>query len=451
MPYSRFSVSSFFLLLLSNLPLTQALFAQQAGAEASSAVETITLHAAIERAEASEPMYASAVADSRVAALDKSIARAGLLPTAVAHNQFLFTQANGSQDRIGQVANTSAPIFIANNAVHEYLSEASVTETLGLAQWNALTLANAYAARARAELEIARRGLVATVVQLYYAVAAAQQKLAAATEALDEAQHFLTMTEEREQGREAAHADVVRAQLQQQQRSRDVVDVKLLAAKASLDLGVLLYPDPRTPFRTEASAPSVLPDRSTVEADAAKNNAELKSALASLRVSEAEITAARALLLPDLALNYTYGIDAPQFSNMGPNGSRNLGYSASATVDFPLWDWLATQHKVKQSQIRRDVVKIALSATQRRLIANLAEFYDEAAAARDQLASLELSATTARESLRLTKMRYTGGEGSVLEVVDAQNALLTSESAQADGTVRYEMALANLQTLTGRF
>lgn len=451
MPYSRFSVSSFFLLLLSNLPLTQALFAQQAGAEASSAVETITLHAAIERAEASEPMYASAVADSRVAALDKSIARAGLLPTAVAHNQFLFTQANGSQDRIGQVANTSAPIFIANNAVHEYLSEASVTETLGLAQWNALTLANAYAARARAELEIARRGLVATVVQLYYAVAAAQQKLAAATEALDEAQHFLTMTEEREQGREAAHADVVRAQLQQQQRSRDVVDVKLLAAKASLDLGVLLYPDPRTPFRTEASAPSVLPDRSTVEADAAKNNAELKSALASLRVSEAEITAARALLLPDLALNYTYGIDAPQFSNMGPNGSRNLGYSASATVDFPLWDWLATQHKVKQSQIRRDVVKVALSATQRRLIANLAEFYDEAAAARDQLASLELSATTARESLRLTKMRYTGGEGSVLEVVDAQNALLTSESAQADGTVRYEMALANLQTLTGRF
>jgi len=451
MRYLRFPVTSLFLLLLSNLTFTDLLLAQQAGADASSAVETITLHAAIERAEASEPMYASAMADNRVAGLDKSIARAGLLPTAVAHNQFLFTQANGSQDRIGQVANTSAPIFIANNAVHEYLSLVSVTETLGLAQWNALTLADAYAARAKAELEIARRGLVATVVQLYYAVAAAQQKLAAATEALDEAQHFLTMTEEREQAREAAHADVVRAQLQQQQRSRDVVDIKLLAAKASLDLGVLLYPDPRTPFKTEVSTPSVLPDRSAVEADAVKNNAELKSALASLRASEAEITAARARLLPDLALNYTYGIDAPQFSNLGPNGSRNLGYSTGATVDFPLWDWLATQHKVKQSQIRRDVAKVALSATQRRLIANLAEFYDEAAAARDQLASVELSATTARESLRLTKMRYTGGEGSVLEVVDAQNTLLMSESAQADGTVRYELALANLQTLTGRF
>ncbi len=85
------------------------------------------------------------------------------------------------------------------------------------------------------------------------------------------------------------------------------------------------------------------------------------------------------------------------------------------------------------------------------MIANLSEFYDEAAAARDQLASLDASVTTAQESLHLTELRYTGGEGSVLEVVDAQNTLLAAETAQADGVVRYQLALANLQTLTGRF
>ena len=425
--------------------------APAATALVAGAPEVISLNNAIQRAQSSEPGFATASADSRVAALDRSIAKAGLLPTATAHNQYLFTQANGSQDRIGQVANTSAPIFIANNAVHEYMSEASVTETLGLAQYNAVTLADANAARASAELEIARRGLVATVVQLYYEVAAAQAKYTAAKEASDEAQQFLKMTEEREQAREAAHADVVKAQLQQQQRSRDVADAQLLAARASLELGVLLFPDPRTPYKTESSPPAVLPDRASVEADAGKNNAELRSALASLRASQAEVTAARAALLPDLALNYTYGIDAPQFSNVGPAGAKNLGYSASATVDLPLWDWLATEHKVKQSEIRREAAKVALTSTQRRLIANLSEFYEEAAAARDQLASLELSATTARESLRLTKLRYTGGEGRVLEVVDAQNALLTAEAAQADGTVRYQLALANLQELTGRF
>jgi len=44
----------------------------------------------------------------------------------------------------------------------------------------------------------------------------------------------------------------------------------------------------------------------------------------------------------------------------------------------------------------------------------------EATAARDQLASLEVSEATAAESLRLTKLRYKGGEATVLEVVDAQ-------------------------------
>jgi outer membrane protein len=62
---------------------------------------------------------------------------------------------------------------------------------------------------------------------------------------------------------------------------------------------------------------------------------------------------------------------------------------------------------------------------------------------------LEQSSRTAEESLRLTRLRYSNGEGTVLEVVDAQNQLLSSETAQADGTMRYHAALASLQTLTG--
>jgi outer membrane protein TolC len=128
---------------------------------------------------------------------------------------------------------------------------------------------------------------------------------------------------------------------------------------------------------------------------------------------------------------------------------RNLGYSASVTLDIPVWDWLSTQHRVKQSEIRRDVAKVALTATQRQLLARLDEAYSEAAAARDQLASLEASVSTAGESLRLTKLRYNGGEATVLEVVDAQSAFVMAENALEDGRVRYESARADLQTLTG--
>jgi outer membrane protein TolC len=436
------------------LPLcAKPLTAQSAssGTASTEAVTTISLDEAIRRAEANESGFASASAESRASQLDRSIARAGLLPSASFHNQYLFTQGNGSGDRIGQTANAPAPRFIANNAVHEYASQGVVNETVGLQQFSAVNLADANAAKAAAEMEIARRGLVSAVVTLYYGLISAETKLTALQGAADEANHFVTLTQQREEARESAHADVVKAQLQQQQRTRDLADAQVAATRARLELGVLLFPDPRTAFKTEATAVPVLPDRSDIEADAAKNNAELKSALASLHASQAEVTSARAAYLPDLGLNFTYGVDAPQFATKGPDGARNLGYSASATLDIPLWDWLATQHKVKQSEIRRDAAKVALSAAQRRLIANLAEFYDEAAAARDQLASLDQSIMTAQESLRLTRLRYTSGEGTVFEVVDAQNTLLSAEAARADGAVRYQVALANLQTLTGRF
>jgi outer membrane protein TolC len=56
---------------------------------------------------------------------------------------------------------------------------------------------------------------------------------------------------------------------------------------------------------------------------------------------------------------------------------------------------------------------------------------------------------TAAESLRLTKLRYADGEATVLEVVDAQSAYVGAENAREDGTVRYQAARADLETLTG--
>jgi outer membrane protein TolC len=69
--------------------------------------------------------------------------------------------------------------------------------------------------------------------------------------------------------------------------------------------------------------------------------------------------------------------------------------------------------------------------------------------ASDQVASLRTSVDTARESLRLTRLRYSNGEALALEVVDAQSALAQAEAALADGILRSHVARANLQTLTG--
>jgi outer membrane protein TolC len=46
-------------------------------------------------------------------------------------------------------------------------------------------------------------------------------------------------------------------------------------------------------------------------------------------------------------------------------------------------------------------------------------------------------------------LRYQAGEATALEIVDAQNTLITARNNYDDGEVRYRVAIANLQTLTG--
>jgi outer membrane protein TolC len=435
--------------LLFTLSLT-AIWAQKGtAAPAATPAAPIPLAEAIARARANEPNFAAALAAARVAGLDRSLAQAALLPNVSYHNQALYTQPNGAFNGGGPVGSQSAPRFIANNAVREYASQAVVTETLGVGPVTAVSRAAAANAVAAAELEIARRGLVSAVTGLFYQALAAERKLGVARRAAAEAASFTQLTQQRETAREGAHADVVKAQLQQQQRDRDLAEAILTAQKSHLDLGVLLFADPRTDYTLAPGPIEALPARAEVDEAATRLNPELHQAMASLRVSTLDVTAARAAYLPELGLNFTYGIDAVQFAVNGRDGVKNLGYSASATLDIPVWDWLSTQHRVRQSEILRDAAHTALTATQRRLVAQLDEFYAEAGTSRDELQSLEESVVTAGESLRLTRLRYTAGEATVLEVVDAQNSLTTAEIAREDGAVRYQLAVVNLQLLTG--
>jgi outer membrane protein TolC len=169
----------------------------------------------------------------------------------------LYAQRNGLTSHGGQANSAPPQVFIANNAVHEYTSRAVINETLGVQQVAGLKAATAAAARTEAEFEVSRRGLVATVVALYYGVADTERKVTLLNEGLTEATDFTDLTLKRE----VAHADVVEAQLQQQQRQRDVADARFLADKTRLELAVLLFPDPHTPYVTEpVTAPRPLPN-----------------------------------------------------------------------------------------------------------------------------------------------------------------------------------------------
>jgi outer membrane protein TolC len=415
---------------------------------ASNAPLTLTLQDAIARARQIDPQFRSALSAYGLAREDRVQSRANLLPNLNYQAAFLYTEGNG----------TAASRFIANNGVHEYISQGNVHQTLSLANVADYRRTLAAEAVAKAHSEIAARGLVVTVVQTYYGFVVAQRKYSTAQRANDEAQRFLDISQKLERGGEVAHSDVIKSQIQFQQKRRDLQDAQLAMDRSRVDLAVLVFPDFTQNFSVvdDLQPPEPLPGFPEVETAAAKNNPDLRAALAAVREANQEVAVAWNGFLPSLSFDYFYGIDSNRFavSEFDPatgRNIRNLGYAAAATLQLPVWNWGSSRSKLKQADLRRGQARVELSFTQRQLLGNLRSFYNEAQTARLELESLDQSAQLAADSLRLTTMRYQSGEATVLEVVDAQNTLALARNSFDDGQERYRVALANLQTLTGSF
>ncbi|MBZ5721300.1 MAG: TolC family protein [Acidobacteriia bacterium] len=409
---------------------------------------TLTLQDALERARRINPEYRAAVTELGVAKEDRVQSRAALLPSVNYNSSLIYTQGQGVPGTVR---------YVANNGVHEYMSQGNAHQDLSLQNIAEYRRTVAAEAAARAKSEIAARGLVVTVVQAYYGLVVAQQKYATAQRAAAEAQRFFDISQKLEKGGEVAHSDVIKAQIQFQQQQRDLQQAELEMNRSRVELAVLVFPDFNQNFSVvdDLPLPEPLPAFAEVQTAAANKNPELRAALAGLQAAKQEVAVAWNGFLPSLSVDYFYGIDANQFAVHGPTDpvtgfrQRNLGYAATATLQFPVWNWGANRSKVKQADLRRDQAKVELSFAQRQLLGNLRTFYDEAQTARAQLESLSQSAELAAESLRLTTLRYQAGEVSVLEVVDAQNTLTSARNAFHDGQVRFRIAMANLQTLTG--
>jgi outer membrane protein TolC len=417
----------------------------------------IKLEDAIARARKYGGQVQSAAFAVSQAQQDTLQARAARLPSVNAFNQFIYTEGNG----------TPSGVFVANDGVHVYNEQAQVhEEVLSFVRHGEVNRALAAEAATRARVEIAARGLNATVIQDYYAIVASQRKLANSQRSVSEAERFLDITQKQERGGEVAHADVVKAQIDLAQRRRDLKEAQLAIDKAKIALGVLIFPAFSTDFAVvdDFEDPAILPPVDEAQAQAKSSSPDLKAAQATIQQAGYEASIARYQYLPSLALDLFYGIDANQFAvtshdtqatgrstlpNFEVASRNNLGYVAQATLNIPVWNWGATKSKIKQAELKRDQAQLDLNVAQRTLDSNLAAAYAEADGARSQIESLRGSVDLSNESLRLTLLRYQAGEATALEVVDAQNTVTSARNAYDDGLARYRIALATLQTLTG--
>ncbi|HTV54639.1 MAG TPA: TolC family protein [Terriglobia bacterium] len=415
---------------------------------------TLSLQDAIHRAQENSPAFQTAVTNLRVAREARLQARAAMLPSVDETTQYLNTEGNGISP-VGR--------FVTNDGVHVYREWGVVHEGMpGTFFIDAGPRSAAYQeALARADQEIARRGLVVTVTTAYYGLVVAQREYATAQIAADNARHLLEISRDLERGGEVARTDVIRFQLQLNQEQQALQDAELAMSTARLNLAVLLFPTLNENFTVvdDLDMPPALPQFQAVEILAKTNNPQIRAAVAAYRQAALNVSVARAAFYPSFSIDLDYGIEANAFALDSINTDTpldrvrqpNLGYFVTYAAYLPVWDWGARISKLRQAHDQRNLARLNLTFAQRQILSQLYSFYNQAHVAEDQLDTLRSSVHLATQNLQLVTMSYKAGESTELEVLDAENSLTAARDAYSIGEAKYRNALATLQTLTGSF
>jgi len=196
----------------------------------SGAAVRLTLQDAIDRARKNSTVFQAAATEAALSREDKNQARDALLPSVAYNASAIYSQGNGTGIQSVHCLQWSARVHQPGQCSSGPRCRVvcDVSGCRGRSQCGQGASGNRL------------RGLVVTVVQPTTRLSLAQ-KSSSPHESGDEGTKFLQLTQSLEHGGEVAHADVIKAELQANDRQRQLQEAKLALLNSRLDLAVLLF------------------------------------------------------------------------------------------------------------------------------------------------------------------------------------------------------------------
>jgi outer membrane protein len=181
--------------------------------------------------------------------------------------------------------------------------------------------------------------------------------------------------------------------------------------------------------------------------EAYRNNPLVEARELGVDVSKWDVEIARATNRPqvDLTGAYTYRSD-----NTGDMfNARHSNFDMGFTVAIPLFDGFSSKAKVDAARARYRQVSLQKEDLKERIAVEVKQALLDLAQAQAIVASQKENVAVAQEALRIAEVRYENGEGTNLDVIDAQVSLAQIEKNLSEGIYDYLMAQASLDRTTG--
>lgn len=297
--------------------------------------------------------------------------------------------------------------------------------------------AEASLSAAQYDFAAARLSLVAAVADAYFQTLALRERLALARENLAIAERVLGIVDARYRNGAASALDLTRQQTAVLTQRSALLPLEVQERQTVRALAILLGRTPQSLALKQESfvqlnIPAVAPG---LPAELLLRRPDLARAEAQLIAADANVAAARAVLLPSISLSASAGVATTELLSLS-NPVTTLGLSASIVQSLFDGGRLRAQVEISESR-RRELVESYRKA----ILTALKEVEDglgNVTRNTRQETMQEQIVSHAQRTLRLAELRYREGADDLLTVLDAQRSLF-----QAQDT-RVQLRLARL-------
>lgn len=396
-------------------------------------------------------------------------ARATALPQITFNSSYTQTVRNARAEIVGNIFGQS----------YTYQATLNVTQTLfqggrGYYGWRAATHARQ---AAFLDAQETRSLLQVDVQRAYLDVLLASRVVAIQQNGLALARDRVTQIEQFNTAGRASRYDLLSARVSATNLEPVVLQAVNNRALAELELRRLLNIPATQPVKltTDLDANSV---RSVValvsdgNQDAHPDRASLRAAELNYRARSEAVKASRAGFLPTisaflrtgfLALPTEAGVPwgvgrrSPDFCAEGASATaicQNNGWfrdeSIGLNVSWPIFDGLRAKGEWQVASTQAHIAELQWKIREEQVALEVASARAEFERARAVFEAQRTNSGEANEAFQLASLRFTRGLGTQLEVSDAQQALLTSQSNEARSVYDLHIAAAELARALGK-
>jgi len=178
---------------------------------------------------------------------------------------------------------------------------------------------------------------------------------------------------------------------------------------------------------------------------------DYKSSLSLLSAQSANMDTAKAARLPSVYFTSSYGYRwalSPVEQPAGTNNLEDVG-RVGIVMDIPIFDGNRIREKIKEEKSKLGSLKENLNQLKLRISLEVETAVSDILSAGEQLESVKKAEEQAKETFRIEQLKYELGKGAIIDVLDAQSALLEVQTAYYQALAEYNTSLARLRFVIG--